>query len=290
MLAVLRPKLRLAGAGLLLAIAAQGCTAEDAVVGSNAAAGIGAGGSGACVVSECQGHVYQCGDCIDNDGDSLIDSMDDECLGPCDNTEDSYYGGIPGQNNSPCRQDCYFDKDTGPGNDECYWSHGCDPLSVASAFPPSGDEICAYDPATAVPGTSASCADLESSQLDACRSYCEPLTPNGCDCFGCCELPAGSGQYVWLGSTHAGVGSCDLSTLADATKCKPCTPVPSCMNGCGPCEVCIGKPALEPECEPQDGGTDEQCPDGLQPCGQPGQKRCEAGEYCITGCCIVVPT
>src|SRR5438132_13609674 len=45
------------------------------------------GGSWTCYVTSCAGHVLQCGDCVDNDGDGLVDSHDPECLGPCDNTE-----------------------------------------------------------------------------------------------------------------------------------------------------------------------------------------------------------
>ncbi|MEI9940975.1 MAG: hypothetical protein WDO69_27475 [Pseudomonadota bacterium] len=90
-----------------------------------------------CQKKTCQGKVYLCGDCADNDGDGLVDSDDPDCTGPCDNTEDSYYGGIPGQNNAPCRQDCYFDQDTGSGNDQCFWSQECDPLSLSPEFPPA---------------------------------------------------------------------------------------------------------------------------------------------------------
>ncbi|HEY3666011.1 MAG TPA: hypothetical protein VGL19_08435, partial [Polyangiaceae bacterium] len=163
-----------------------------------------AGASGAaphvCQKTTCQGKPYQCGDCLDNDGDGLIDSDDPDCTGPCDNTEDSYFGGIPGQNNAPCRQDCYFDQDTGSGNDQCYWSQDCDPLSVAPAYPPSGDARCSYKPNMTVPGSGSTCEGLDSAQSAQCLSYCLPVTPNGCDCFGCCELPADSGKFVWIGS------------------------------------------------------------------------------------------
>src|SRR5262249_34071017 len=111
-----------------------------------------AGGCGNfCNIKTCQGHVYACGDCLDNDGDCKIDDADSQCLGPCDNTEDSLYGGIPGQNNSPCKSDCYFDQDTGSGNDDCYWSHKCDPLEVPPLYPPE-DSKCAYNPNANIPG------------------------------------------------------------------------------------------------------------------------------------------
>ena len=280
----------------LLTLCALGC-GEDALIGTDlgslAAMG-GGGGSKSCHISECDGHIYQCGDCLDNDGDGVADSADPECLGPCDNTEDSFYGGIPGQNNSQCRQDCYFDQDTGAGNDECFWSHACDLLSVDPLFTPSGDAKCAYDPALAVPGTSLSCLELQSTQSDLCRSYCGPLTPNGCDCFGCCELPAGSGQFVWLGSTEDNVGSCDANHLDDPLRCHPCTPVQACLNECKDCEICVGRPERAPTCTGGAGGTGgqsgvEQCAVGSQTCGIRGQEPCPEGEYCVTGCCVQVP-
>lgn len=263
--------------------------------GGGAAGGTGGVAGGNSGPIACQGHIYQCGDGVDNDGDGLIDAADPDCLGPCDNTEDSYYGGIPGQNNAPCRQDCYFDQDTGPGNDDCYWSQKCDPLSVAPGYPPSGDAQCAYDPAATIPGSGKSCADLESQQSQMCGDVCGKLTPNGCDCFGCCELPAGSGKYVWLGSTENGVGSCDAANVADPQKCKPCTPVPSCLNPCDTCELCVGKSTLPAVCAPDGGaagagGSGAQCAPGVQPCGQPGQSACPASYYCITGCCRQVPS
>jgi len=272
--------------------------------GSGTGAGTATGvGGGPTTVATCQGKVYACGDLIDNDGDGLIDSQDPDCLGPCDNTEDSYYGGIPGQNNAPCKSDCYFDQDTGSGNDDCYWSHKCDPLETAPDYYPETQSgaNCAYNPNAQISGTSKSCDQLNLGQSQGCYDYCGPLTPNGCDCFGCCELPAGGGNYVWLGSLDTnGNPSCDIANVNDPTKCHPCTPVQACLNTCGKCELCIGKDTLPPECFPPDGGTgtggsapdggiEQQCPTGVQPCGLPGQAPCAPGSYCITGCCQIAP-
>jgi len=235
-----------------------------------------------CTVSKCQGKVYACGDCLDNDGDCMIDSADTQCLGPCDNTEDSFYGGIPGQNNSPCKSDCYFDQDTGSGNDDCFWSHKCDPLEIPPAYPPEGSK-CAYDPGANIPGYSGTCDSAWASQSSVCLSYCGPLTPNGCDCFGCCEIP-GAPTTVWLGSENPpGTGSCNINTVNDPARCKPCTQVPSCLNTCEHCEICIGKPDLPPDC------VSQICPPGLQACGLPGQAPCPVGKTCITGCCYDNP-
>src|SRR5258705_11663841 len=64
--------------------------AADASIGTGAT-GTGAVGTGAatgndawyqtdggCNISGCTGHIYECGDCIDNDGDGLIDSQDSD--------------------------------------------------------------------------------------------------------------------------------------------------------------------------------------------------------------------
>jgi hypothetical protein len=235
-----------------------------------------------CKVATCQGKVYACGNCLDDDGDCKTDSADSQCLGPCDNTENSFYGGIPGQNNAPCKADCYFDQDTGSGNDDCSWSFKCDPLEVSPGYPPAGSQ-CAYNPNSSIPGYGGTCASAFATQSATCESYCGPLTPNGCDCFGCCAIP-GAPTTVWLGSENpAGTGSCTLAKLGDPAFCKPCTQVPACLNPCDVCELCVGKPTLPPQC------TEQACPAGALKCGLPGQAACPDGESCITGCCQANP-
>jgi hypothetical protein len=106
-----------------------------------------------------------------------------------------------------------------------------------------------------------------------------PITPNGCDCFGCCELPARSNRFVWIGAEQGGVGTCDNAHLDDPVACPRCTPVPSCLNRCDACEICAGEVTLGAGCTPS-------CSVGV-PCG-PGAS-CSGTSYCITGCCIEVP-
>jgi len=235
---------------------------------------------------KCLNQTYQCGDAIDNDMDGLTDWQDPDCLGPCDNTENSYYGGIPGQSGPACDVDCYWDANSGSGDDNCFWNHKCDPLESMAPGTPEPFSKCAYDPNANISGTNLDCTQLQQQQPQACLDFCLNITPNGCDCFGCCELPSGSGKYVWLGSEEpAGTGSCTIADINDPTKCKACTPVTSCLNACAKCEVCIGKPDLPPECMSSDGGTTGQCPMGVQPCGEVGQDACPSGYYCVTGCC-----
>jgi len=256
--------------------------------GPSGAMSSGSSGAGGChPFLACPGHIYECGDGLDNDADGLIDSDDPECLGPCDNAEDGFYVGIPGQPGPSCVVDCYFDQDTGSGNDDCRWNHKCDPNEVPPNYYPEAyyGVKCAYNPATSTPGTVLTCADLHAAQSVTCHDVCGPLVPNGCDCFGCCELPAGGGKYVWLGSLDGnGIGNCTLADAADPTKCNPCLPVAGCLNPCDACEKCIGKNTVPGGCSAQD-----QCAPGLSPCGLPGQGCCPGGTYCITGCCQPLP-
>ena len=68
----------------------------------------------------------QCSDGIDNDGDGKTDYNDPECVGPLDNDEGTYATGIPGDNIDACKQDCFFDGNSGMGDDGCMWQLKCD--------------------------------------------------------------------------------------------------------------------------------------------------------------------
>lgn len=217
---------------------------------------------GPCVVG-----TTQCTNCKDDDNDGLIDWMDPECTGPLDNDESSFGTGIPGDNKDPCLQDCFFDGNSGSGDDGCKWNLACDPQSP-------GAPKCPYDP------NAKNCGDPQSQ---ACKNACMPLTPNGCDCFGCCEVktPDAGSVFVKLGST------CTVQNATDPTKCKTCMQVKDCLNPCDHCELCVGKPTLPPDCFPDagtDGGTGQSCPNNQQSCSQ--NVPCPNGFYCLTGCCI----
>lgn len=260
------------------------------------------GGTRRCYQATCQGKLYACGNCMDDDGDGRIDSDDPDCLGSCDNSENGLAPAIPGGNNAPCKQDCFFDQDTGPGNDNCYWDHACDPTT--SGGKPSPETTCAYNAGTN-PGGGLTCATAAQTQSKVCKDFCGPLTPNGCDCFGCCAIGSqsdGATKGIWLGSTDAsGNPSCSIKDVNDPAKCHPCQIVPSCFKTCGRCQLCIGKDTLPADCYQSggspdggtaggDGGTNTSCPAGLctygQACGVAGCDPCRPGYYCITGCCV----
>ncbi len=221
-----------------------------------------------CVPVACIGFgTVACGDCVDNDGDGLTDMDDPHCAGPCDQTEENFaVPDLPGANPDPCRLDCRFDSDIGIGNDGCDWKAGCDPLNPVGA-------ACSAPEASVCSGLAAN--------LTTCRNTCLPAVPHGCDCFGCCELPARSGQFVWLNSNG---GTCASSQdLADPQRCRPCTPVPSCLDTCDACELCIGDTAVPAGC------AAPACPAGTQSCGVGDLPRCAPGAACIGGCCVTAP-
>jgi hypothetical protein len=217
----------------------------------------------------------QCSDGIDNDGDGKIDYDDPECVGPLDNDESSFATGIPGDNMDACKQDCFFDGNSGAGDDHCDWQLKCDPASVNTK--------CPYDSAYASSHTTE--CSTSASQSQACITACRKLVPNGCDCFGCCVVP-GAPAPILLAAT------CTAADFNDPTKCPRCTQVTQCSNPCEHCEICIGKPTLPPDCIP-DGGTDgpppNNCGTDYVPCG-PGTSipadGCGPNYGCVTGCCI----
>jgi len=91
---------------------------------------------------------------------------------------------------------------------------------------------------------------------------------------------------VWLGSADKSRGTCDAAHLDDPSACRPCTPVPSCLNACDPCEVCVGRTTPSASCATPGSA---RCPANEQPCGQPGEAACASDYYCVTGCCEPTP-
>ena len=170
----------------------------------------------------CNGTVWACSDGIDNDGDGLIDSQDPECTGPCDNDEGSFATGIPGDNQDACKQDCFFDGNSGSGDDGCEWDLRCDPKDPGS----STAKKCPYR---------ADFKNCPSTQSALCIKSCLDLTPNGCDCFGCCTIFTKQGAMTVL------LGSGPECSTTSPDKCAPCTQNQGCFNDCGRCELCLGK-------------------------------------------------
>jgi hypothetical protein len=248
---------------------------------------IGAGGQGGCGTTACT-------DCIDNDGDGLIDGFDPECTGYLDNDEGSFATGIQGDNVDACKQDCFFDGNSGQGDDGCNWDLACDPLNPGGKLA----KPCPYEP------DKKNCPGPPSQKcLDACMKN----VPNGCDCFGCCAFQTASGPKAVLL-----LPQCSFDKIDDPVACPPCTQAKECNNPCEPCEYCLGKTELPPECAGGSGGSGgssgaggsagqaggagvagssgsgplPQCPSGVQSCTPTAP--CPSGYYCLTGCCQVI--
>jgi hypothetical protein len=258
--------------------------------------GGGAGGNaggvgGASAAAGCPVNPSACTDGIDNDGDGKIDGADPECVGTCDNDEGTFATGIAGDNIDACKQDCFFDGNSGMGDDGCEWNLKCDPANPGG----HASNACPYEP---------NFHNCPEKQSDRCIKNCQRLTPNGCDCFGCCAITYnGKTANVML------VPSCKAELLGDPNACPPCTQQTSCVNTCGKCEVCVGKPAPDPDCViPPPAGADAgvadggqvvagdagtpppqgetPCPAGVTYCG-PGGSACASGAVCLTGCCLI---
>jgi hypothetical protein len=117
---------------------------------------------------------------------------------------------------------------------------------------------------------------------------CSQLTPNGCDCWGCCMVP-GSEQSVFLGSSGAdGQQSCTAASLDDPMSCQPCTRDPACTNACEACEQCFLGSELGPECANDAGCAIPQCPAEHAACGA-CSGACATDAVCVTGCCVDAP-
>lgn len=207
-----------------------------------------------CSITMCDGFLYECGDCVDNDGDGSVDEFDVECISPCDDDEGSFATGIPGDNVDFCNQDCFFDGDSGSGNDGCNWNVGCDPLDP-------GMGTCQVPPSK----------DCMAPQPEECLENCN--VPNGCDCFGCCAVDVDGMTINIL------IGADDCS-IAQIENCPLCTPQESCTNPCDPtdCELCFGEKMLPPECDMP------ACPEGVTPCES--NDDCSEVKFCQTGCCV----
>lgn len=216
---------------------------------------------------QCGDGPCACDDGMDNDGDGLIDGFDPECTGPFDDDEGTFATGIPGDNKDPVWQDCFFDGNSGSGDDKCRYKTGC----LTGELDPTNK-------------------DCEVSMQ--CLEFCRPLTPNGCDCFGCCEV------YDDQGMVHNVVigGECSTDVLG-TDACTECTQTDACVNECGRCELCLGKELADlpddcfndpndPDMSSADGGGSggPACEDGQTPCES--SLDCPADGYCQLGCCI----
>ena len=200
----------------------------------------------------------QCNNGLDEDGDGLIDGLDPECTGPFDNDESSFATGLPAENDSLC-QDCFWDHNAGTGNDGCAYHVDC----LFGGTPTDEVDAC---------GTTCEVSAR-------CISTCGERTPNGCDCFGCCEVTKDDGAVINVLLSE----TCSIDQLDDPRRCPRCVPNPTCRNPCGRCELCPGRRA---EDLPADCPRQGACEEGQLVCSS--DALCPVDFYCLLGCCHYV--
>jgi len=224
--------------------------------------------------------TIQCANCDDDDGDGDIDGDDIHCSGPLDDDEGSFGTGIPGDNIDAVKQDCFFDGNSGAGNDGCDIHVCCILGATTKAECPIGANR--FKPEECPPpiGT----RPLSQQCIDNCGS----VTPPGCDCFGCCTIcdPANPSTCYDIATNPSTSPLCTDENLADPTKCLRCVK----STGCGPTEcggdTCILCPGQDPSSLPAECNGTQTCPTGTTVCG--ANMECPANTYCSNGCCIGV--
>jgi hypothetical protein len=240
-------------------IARDAAVQPPADAGTRAAAGSGSTtpqDAGPHIASaNCDGLPCACDDGVDNDGDGFVDGLDPECTGSFDNDETTFGIGKPNKQ-SGCR-DCFWDDNSGSGDDGCRYASEC----------LRGTELMGNGNCTC-------------QASDKCLDTCRPRTPNGCDCFGCCQV-FGVDHTIELNDT------CTLERLDDPVACPPCVQNTVCFNPCGRCELCLGKrPSdLPADCKPKGSGPAYACDEGERVCTSSAE--CAGASYCELGCCLV---
>jgi hypothetical protein len=225
-----------------------------------------AGGSAGCSAAQ-----NQCNNCTDDDGDGKVDGNDPECTGLIDDDEGSFATGIPGDNIDSKTQDCFFDGNSGGGDDKCAYHTCCilDLSQQAGGKCPNTLQPPKFDAA-------------ECTLSQTCINNCKPLTPPGCDCFGCCTLCSGP-NCIDVYTNPAVAPFCTLDTINDPAKCPRCVKTTACENPCNPLE-CVLCPGQTDADLPGSCGGVSTCNPGQTPCTVTAD--CLAGQFCQNGCCI----
>jgi hypothetical protein len=178
----------------------------------------------------CQGQPSACADCVDNDGDGLIDHQDGDCWGPCDGSESSLGGG------TRCPQsDCFFESDCGLGNDvRCVQlaPNGCDCFGCCERPGGLGTVLLG----SVDPGGEFTC---NSSQLDD-PVACAPCTQDLSCINECMECELCFGDSVPRGDCASDAG---CVTPWCAPGIEPCG---DCAGSCGAGLACVSGCCVDP--------------------------------------------
>jgi hypothetical protein len=160
--------------------------------------------------------IAACSDAIDNDGDGLVDLASPYCKLPEDPDESSFLGGPGDDMNTPAGLDCWFDLNSGSGDDDC---------SIHACCMIDGPCPAELDPASFDPGA----CSVSETCVSACQPPATAYRPARCDCFGCCGFCDADGENcVDLFVNPAVSPECSLDNLDDPSKCRSCSPHPAC--------------------------------------------------------------
>jgi hypothetical protein len=273
-------------AALVASLLWLGCKSDPPAVGGDG------GGRDAAVIVDgprpdgvppgCDGPVAgapQCSNCIDDDGDGLVDSFDVECTTPLDHIESSFRVGLPHEDLDRPYQDCFFDDNSGAGDDGCYIHVCCLLGAMTAADCPIGASQ--YDPGDCP-------APIGTTPLvQPCADRCGALALPGCDCFGCCTLCDPVTNECHDIATHPTLSpGCTLQTISEPDLCARCTQVPSCGKPTCGGTTCILCPGQDPSDLPPSCNGIPACPAGTPSCAT--GETCPAGTYCHagSGCCV----
>jgi hypothetical protein len=274
---------------LVIALAATACNqllgGSDVQRGDGSVPGDGRGADGSTADAVNPGGCTpdttkrQCSNCIDDDSDGTIDSFDMACTTPNDNDESTFATGIPGDNLDTVTQDCFFDGNSGAGDDGCS-IHVCCLLGATSqaTCPIAANQ---YNPGSCPPPIG---NVLLSPQ---CVNFCGKLAPPGCDCFGCCTLCDPTTKVCQNVAVNPATSpGCTPGVISDPSKCLRCTQVPSCGRPTCGGSSCILCPGQTPSDLPASCGGTPSCPAGTASCAN--DMACPAGTYChaTSQCCV----
>ena len=266
----------------LLAALAVACGDEAVNLGNdggnNGDGGNNSGDGGVVVLPNCTPGSTQCSDCKDNDGDGLADGFDPECTGAADNREDSFATGLSGDNIDVGKQDCFFDGDSGEGNDGCSIHPCCLLGAPTQADCPAELKPQQYDPADCT-------LDPNNSKDAMCIETCGAATPPGCDCFGCCTICNTDGVCRDIAIHPAISPNCDVDVLTNPDLCKPCMKIEECSSECN-INNCILCPGQTPDDLPASCQGNNVCPGGITSCDSSAD--CASNEFCNNGCCLLI--
>lgn len=206
-----------------------------------------------------------CDDRRDNDGDGYTDGDDPHCTTRWDDCEDSFLQcGWTDECESPYTTDCFFDNNSGTGDDHCQ-RHVCCGLAE-----PDGCPDPSFDPGDCAPA-------------EACAGgFCPRITIPGCDCFGCCTLCDGIACAPVLVDPCI-APDCTLDALFDPAACPACTPDSTCGTPCDP-DLCILCPGQDVSDLPDTCGGEHICPRDEPACAD--SSTCPADHWCSSGCCV----